>query len=675
MRWDAMSARLRRLKRRSRRAVGLARRSLVDLLGDTHAAIRALLLKPISHAAVRRPAGLLRATRLLRRVAPSDPSLARAEILLTARTSGWAAASRVDATSVWSPLSVDGPRADPLARVRTSLLDPSRIEAFRPLVVPAHRRSTAIPLDRLSKTVVYTAAFDREESLPPVQVGPNCPRFVCFTDHDVSAKGWDVVRCGPGHGDGDPSTRHRVLAHEVLAGVAPDSEWSLYVDPQTVFVGNVATMLTRWLYGQELAVCRHPDASTCWSLVERRLMTCDGWADAVRAGVVLDRRSIPAHSGALSAGVIWRRHASERVIGLMDRWFELSTLMPTQDDVALSAAIDDPLEVPTIVPTILPASLGTARNNVFTAVLERGCPTRPPRNSSAHRPLPVAFLFHPDFAADAPTLLRGQQLSVLLADRYPDDYDVTFTSDRRSLHQQVVIVTKGALKRLGVEELDQLRRRNVAVIACWDDLVPDPAKVMVVDAQMAVSFTQLLALRRRYPSSPAYYVTHHVNTRMPHGRPSHDRLRVGYFGEPYNTHLPSSLSGLVDVIGTDTKDASRERWMASLSAYNCHWIIRRRQQWDGSKPFLKGFVAARYGAPVIVNERDEDALYYLGDDYPFFVGSIEPVALEASFVEVSSAFGGPEWELARDIMHQVADRSSNERACEDLKFMIDSVAS
>ena len=113
--------------------------------------------------------------------------------------------------------------------------------------------------------------------------------------------------------------------------------------------------------------------------------------------------------------------------------------------------------------------------------------------------------------------------------------------------------------------------------------------------------------------------------------------------------------------------------MDALDRYNLHWIVRRRHYFDGAKPFLKRFVAARCGAVVMVARDDGDAAYYLGDDYPFYVQSLDPTALEADWLRVASAFGGLDWRMASAIMRQVAARSTDEVTCEQFRAMIETI--
>jgi hypothetical protein len=187
---------------------------------------------------------------------------------------------------------------------------------------------------------------------------------------------------------------------------------------------------------------------------------------------------------------------------------------------------------------------------------------------------------------------------------------------------------------------------------------------------MTLSWRQTLDLNRLYPGTPAFLVTHHVNSQVPRLQPPRDRLRTGYFGDLQNTVRPESLSGLVELVGIDTR-AVNDSWLDALPHYNCHWILRRARPWDGWKPFLKGFVAARCGAPVIVTADDGDAAHYLGDDYPFYARSLADADLEMAMAVALAGFGGPDWTRAEEIMAQVADRSSHAQVCAEFAAMID----
>ena len=297
------------------------------------------------------------------------------------------------------------------------------------------------------------------------------------------------------------------------------------------------------------------------------------------------------------------------------------------------------------------------------------------RRPGAARPR-IAIVHQPGYEHYASTILRAEQLAGLLAERLGDRYEFTYTTETDGLRDQIVVLTKWALERRKPAAIAALRARNAAVIASWDDKIPTAELAAVVDAQMTLSISQAVDLGRRFPATPTFFVTHHVNRLIQPATPPMDRLRAGYFGELFNTIRPNSLAGSIALNGIDTThkaESAKIGWMDALDRYNLHWIVRRRHYFDGAKPFLKCFVAARCGAVVMVARDDGDAAYYLGDDYPFYVQSLDPTALEADWLRVASAFGGPDWRMASAIMRQVAARSTDEVTCEQFRAMIETI--
>jgi hypothetical protein len=403
-------------------------------------------------------------------------------------------------------------------------------------------------------------------------------------------------------------------------------------------------------------------------MAERHLVEGTGAPPAalLAQGARFAAEGVPPGRGGCDTGMVWRRHDAPGVAALCDAWWRSWQAAPGADDLALYRAL---AEDPALRPAILPARLGPAADNVFVARTAPGPRRRRPGARPA--PLPVVFLSAAAHARSASTLLRGRQLSAMVAAASPD-YAVRFTEDAAEVRDAVAVLTKGAMATLDAAALAALGRRNIAVIGCWDDIRPDPAKARVVDAHMTLSWRQTLDLNRLYPETPAFLVTHHVNSRVPAVTPPADRLRTGYFGDLENTVRPASLGEMVDLVGIDTRDVNDD-WLSRLPHYNCHWIVRRARPWDGWKPFLKGFVAARCGAAVIVTADDGDAAYYLGDDYPFYARSLAPADLEMAMATATAGFGGPDWARARDIMAQVAARSTDAQVCAEFRAMIDEV--
>jgi hypothetical protein len=76
---------------------------------------------------------------------------------------------------------------------------------------------------------------------------------------------------------------------------------------------------------------------------------------------------------------------------------------------------------------------------------------------------------------------------------------------------------------------------------------------------------------------------------------------------------------------------------------------------------------------VVVTADDGDAGHYLGDDYPFYARSLNPADLEMAMVGLAAGFGGPDWQRAREIMAQVAARSTDAQVCAEFRLMIETL--
>lgn len=614
----------------------------------------------------------------LRALAERRPERARAfaralgpgaEAILTARTAGWAAAAPLFA------------RLDPGDRRAEALLRRAPGPALA-LAVPAADRPVDLPPERAAGLVIYTTRFGPEARVLAPLGRVAGLRMLCLSDRDDPAEGWEVVRFALPP-DVDPSLPTelwadlcRIRPEVALAAAAPAAEASLYLAPEALLAGNLDTLVARWLWPQDLAAWRHPRAAGWADVAEAAALAAP---PARRAAVLAQARAceaagLPPEAGATDSRLVWRRHRTPAAAALAEAWWRAFAPHPGDADLALARALAEPAPPP--APRVLPAALGTAEDNLYTAVSPVGpspAPRRPVpgRRPGAARPR-IAIVHQRGYEHYASTLLRAEQLAGLLAERLGERYEFSYVTDTAGLRDQIVVLTKWALEWRKPAEIAALRAKNAAVIASWDDKIPTAELAAVVDAQMTLSISQAVELGRRFPATPTFFVTHHVNRLIRPGAPPMDRLRAGYFGELFNTVRPASLADEIELNGINTtaKTSGPTAWMDALDRYNLHWIVRRRHYFDGAKPFLKCFVAARCGAVVMVARDDGDAAYYLGDDYPFYVRGLDPTTLEADWLRAASAFGGPDWRMAQAIMRQVAARSTDAVVCDQFDAMI-----
>lgn len=542
--------------------------------------------------------------------------------------------------------------------------------------MPREDRPLHLPADLADRIVVYTACFGRRPYLLPLVGQPEGLRFLCFTDTPVSVPGWEVI-VTPLPAGGEAFAR--ICPHRLLAEAAPNAEWSLFIDSRRIPVGNLHTLVTRWLMHHDMVLWRHPAAGDWHELAECALLTGTHPAAAVLAQAEACRiAAIPRHQGASDTGTIWRRHGDPEVQARMDAWWELHEREPEGDPALSLHRLTQEAGLMAIRAAQMPATLGTAESNIFFARNDpQLCALKPrlPAPGVLTGRIPITFLFAEERSQSGITLLRARQLSRMVAEAFPDRYDVTLRSDIGNVRDQVVIVNRGAIEFNKRAQLHTLRDRNIAAISDFLDMPIKAKTAAAFDAHMTLCLPQAAKLNRLYPASPSFHVTHHVNPDVPQCAPPSDRLRTGYFGRPDNTLRPESLEEKIAMVNVVDASFTAQDWAREAPLYNCHWIVRQKDDLQEWKPFLKGFVAARCGAVVIVTRDDMNALHYLGDDYPFYADSLAPEDLEWAWVRAAAAFGGPEWQKAQQIMRQVEARCSRRQVMTEFKAMLDEILS
>ena len=605
------------------------------------------------------PAALLRLAQRMRRVAPGWRFLAQVEALTMARSAGW------DAAAPLFRRLAEGTDGRALAAPAAGLLAPPKDHPAE-LALPRNDRPVHLDRTTAERIVVYTCWTGSRPRLAPVLGAPEGLRFLCFSDHAAEIPGWEIV---PAVRESDEM--HRICPHLVLAEVAPRAEWSLYVAPDRLVMGNLHTLFTRWLLPQPLALWRHPRAGDWHDLAERHLVTGTAPVEAVLAQArACAGEGLARARSAWDLRLLWRRHAAPEVAAAMDAWWALEREAPGAPELSLCRALG---QAPAPArPVALPAILGQAEANIFFDRFLQSAVRKPLTAPPLRRGrVPVSFLYSAPRARGGNAIMRGEQLSRMIAARFPDRYEVTYTSELGSVRDQVVIVNRTAIEDNKPERLADLKTRGSLLVSDWQDLPIVPAKNAVFDAHLAMSPLQQVDMSRMFPDTPVFYVTHHVNPDVPRCQPPEDRLRTIFIGLHLNTVVPGMLRDEVDFVYAVNADFTAAHWRAMVPNYNCHWIVRQISRKEWRKPFLKGFVAARCRSPVIVTRDDQNAAYYLGDDYPFYAESLDEAELERVWIRVAASFGGPEWKMALEIMRQVEARSTDEVVCTDFAHVIE----
>ncbi len=273
---------------------------------------------------------------------------------------------------------------------------------------------------------------------------------------------------------------------------------------------------------------------------------------------------------------------------------------------------------------------------------------------------PIYFMNSSKYPARASFFLRGRQW-IEMAQLHPalSSRDLRETQTGSDLSGGIAILTKTAI-RTGLHPLiDRLRRRGMTLIADpIDGDFPDDL-LSRFDCVIAAARMQEAFFRATLPVR-VVYVGHHVDLRLPSFRPPADRFSMGYFGERLNARHRDELQNDIEFVFMKTNAHDDTAWMSALARHNAHYLLRSRDKPSRFKPFTKGFIAARLGAPVLIGDDDAEARHFLPDDYPYRVDADNLGAVRKMVARMKDDFGQGAWRRACDMMMCVEEAACNE---------------
>ncbi len=525
-----------------------------------------------------------------------------------------------------------------------------------------------------ARVCIYTSLFGSIDDLIPVIEPAEGVDYICFTDYERNAKGWQqiIVDQPDQPSDNLNAKIFKILPHKFLSNY----EYSLFVDANTVFLGRTKQLLDICRYGGDFVMWQHPfrdDVYTevCAVIAHRRHSP----ANIIKQLQHYSKSGLPRNTAMFEASFIWRRHNDPCVSTLMEEWWQHICKFSSRDQISLAYLVWKN----ETRPTLMPRELGTSRDNVFffktnhrNGATRKAEESNPLRTASTQhsKARNITFLYHEKYASSGSTVLRGQQLSRLIARHYEGDRAVRYINEPIGIRNEIIILTKGYLKMTTPDQLHALRRHNI-LIADFVDEPPRQELIGHLDMLMASSLCGYKEYLMSFSDVPSFHVTHHVDTRIPRcEEAATNTFRAGYFGEIVNTIRCEEIDKLVEFNLVDTSKQT-SAWIDELVHYNFHYAFRNTRSIDGAKPFLKGFVAAHCGSNMIIQKSAGDASFYLGTDYPYLV---ENDANHQQIVETleyaRDTIGGREWRYGREIMREVQARSSLEYVTNEFDAMI-----
>lgn len=601
------------------------------------------------------------------------PSRALREALATSHTLSWHWGR---AKRIWSEFWSEAENGLDSGRHGQTVLQfdrPSKpLKGFETVTLETASGPAGKPAGEGGNVCVYTTLFGDIDNLFPVLNPAEGVDYLCFTDRPREAEGWTQVIVDPKQASDNLNAKiFKILPHRYLQ----DYEYSMFVDANTVFLGRTGELVDLCRQGGDFVMWQHPlrdDAYTeVCAVIAHRRHGPEFILDQIRHYA---EQGFPRNSGMFEASFIWRRHMAPEVSALMDQWWEEICRLSTRDQISLSYLVWKT----GMRPRLLPAELGTSRDNIFFfKAPHRNGRTRPEAEVNPllaapalrNRKRDITFLYSEKYAASGSTVLRGGQLSELARQHYADAREVRYTT-RTDIEDEILVLGKGFLKTTTPEDLRALRKRNL-LIADFVDEPPAGHLVREIDMLMASSLCGYRYYLNSFPDIPAFHVTHHVDTRIPRcEEAATEGFRAGYFGELLNTIRSEEIERLVDFNLVDTSRQG-DAWIGELGRYNFHYAFRQSRGIDGAKPFLKGFVAAQCGANMMIQKSAGDASFYLGADYPYLMpDDAGPAEIAEGLRHARDTLGGPEWRHGREIMREVAARSSVEHVMREFDAML-----
>lgn len=292
--------------------------------------------------------------------------------------------------------------------------------------------------------------------------------------------------------------------------------------------------------------------------------------------------------------------------------------------------------------------------------------------------------------------MRSTQLAQLVAPFLPSGLQVKvlgvspngrFLSLRTIRHLipsgAVVIFIKHAAKGHQAEDLFSLRRKCAAIGVDHIDQAFDEVPLDHFNFHLAASMTQKQALADHFERNG---ITSYVDLLDHHADPILNGLRLQnatdfsacYLGALKNSIIPDDIKSSVEAIEVNTTTDMQAAAMR-VKFHNLHFAVRPIHTAPPPrrlfKPFTKGFTAASCRANIIVNRETDDALRFLGEDYPYLVKGNDPSQISEAFYFAQESFGSPLWLKALGRMQAVKEMVSPNEIARQLISIVREVAS
>lgn len=509
------------------------------------------------------------------------------------------------------------------------------------------------------KICIYTTLYGDRDELPVINTRTDGIDYICFSDRLHDNSDWEVVIVPPEFFDNNlDAKRFKVLPHRYLSKY----DASLFVDANTFLFGNLDELFKVYLLNEEFVMWKHPERSdVAWEVATIIAHRRHRPLEIINQLECYVQEGMPTNVGIAEGSFIWRVHNNNMLNLFMDQWWEHINRFSKRDQLSLSYL----MWKNNFRPKVLPDYLGNGRKNVYFNKFSHKDVLH--INHKKYNKLSrLAFVYSERFQNSGSTVMRGFQLFDIIKSSSLKNLisNISIESNFSNLENTLLFLTKGVLAEMDVEKLKLLKSKNNIIFADYVDAKVDKDLVDYIDVMVAASITAYIDYNTRFPNKKICLLTHHVDPRIENASIKHDkRNKIAYFGERVNTKISDEGEQFVDLYQVDTSGKDMlHSWINQVSKYRYHYAVRNKRGIDGSKPFTKGFTAACVDSPIILERDVDDAMYYLGYHYPYFLEYKDESIAEKlkKIITHQTVNGNSDYERASIYMQHLRSRSTPE---------------
>lgn len=471
------------------------------------------------------------------------------------------------------------------------------------------------------KICVYTSLYGNRDELPSINCCFKDVDFICFSDRLHDNKDWKVVVVPSEYQDDNLNAkRFKVLPHKYLG----EYDASLFVDANTFFYGNLEELIKCYLLSENFVMWKHPERDdVAWevaTIIAHRRHRPLEVINQLKAYVA---KGMPSNTGIAEGSFIWRVHNNLMLNLFMEEWWEHIQTYSKRDQLSLSFL----MWKNNFRPKTLPDYLGDGRENIYFSKFSHKDVLKKYSSISVNNVISaVVFVFNSKFKNSGSTVMRGFQLCDIIQQNLPKKLigklNISITDNYKNIQNSIIFATKGFMSTVTANDLLNLKNSGNIICADYVDAKVNQEHIDYIDVLVAASITAFIDYNTRFPHKMVHLLTHHVDPRIEQlrGTVEKPKNKVAYFGEKVNTKITDGALEYIDVYQVDTSGKDMmHTWIKQVPNYQYHYAVRNRRGIDGHKPFTKGFTAACVGAKLILERDVDDAMYYLGYHYPYFI--------------------------------------------------------